>query len=41
MVTLWSAYSLQAVTNIKVNGGITPFGDVPTFEISPGGPYTI
>jgi Tol biopolymer transport system component len=41
MVTLWSAPSLQAATNIKVSGVMPPFGDVTEFQISPNGRYAV
>ncbi len=41
MVTLWSAPSLQAASNIKVSGVMPPFGDVSFFQISPNGRYAV
>ncbi len=41
MVTLWSAHSLQAATNIKLSGVMPSFGDVDSFGISPDGRYAV
>ena len=41
MVTLWSAHSLQAATNIKVSGVMPLLGDIDSFQISPNGRYAV
>jgi hypothetical protein len=41
VITLWSASPLQALTNVKLSGGMPPFGDVDRFLTSADGRYAV